>query len=211
MLSLVVFVFIGLIVATIAKALMPGRDPGVGITMLLGTAAQILVWFGSRLIGWDKFGQPWSFFLSIAAAAVLLYVYRETGLDEMLARRESEVAGSAHPEPLDRSPQKTQSLWVRIALAPAWTALGALMLGVTGFIIGFYGPIRFQPWSNQGPMLGIFVTGPGGLVLGALVGGALKATRPDWPMRQRLWILNAANVAYGLFVLDVVADPSWWH
>lgn len=209
--SLVVFLFIGLIVATIAKALIPGRDPGVGMTMLLGSTAQIVGWFASRLIGWDRFGQPWSFFLSIAAAVVLLYVYRETVLDEMQARRESEVAGSLRPEPLDRAPQKTQSLWVRIALAPAWAAVGALMLGVTGFIIGFYGPIRFQPWSNQGPMLGIFITGPGGLVLGALLGGVLKIARPDWPMRQRLWILNAANVAYGLLVLDVVADPSWWH
>jgi len=85
------------------------------------------------------------------------------------------------------------------------------MLGVTGFLIGFFGPLRFQPWSNQGPMFGIFVTGPGGLVLGALVGGALKIARPEWPTRRRLWILNAANVAYGLLVLDVVADPSWWH
>lgn len=208
MFSLLAFIFIGLIVATIAKAVMPGRDPGVGITILLGSAAQIVAWFGTRLIGWDRFGQPWSFFLSIGAAVLLLYLYRDSGLDEMLARRGSEVVDRAQPEP--RGPQNTPS-WERFALAPAWAAGGALLLGVTGFVIGFFGPIRFQPWANQGPMLGIFVTGPGGVLLGALVGGAIAIARPDWPTRVRLGLLSAANLAYGLLVLDLVVDRSWWH
>jgi hypothetical protein len=80
------------------------------------------------------------------------------------------------------------------------------MLGMTGFVIGFFGPMQLQPGSNQGPMLGIFVTGPAGVLLGGVAGGWLRMARPDWPMRWRLWGLNIANVAYGLFVLDVVAD-----
>ena len=51
--------------------------------------------------------------------------------------------------------------------------LGALVLGALGFALGFFGPMIFAPDANQGPMLGIFITGPGGVVLGALLGVVL--------------------------------------
>ena len=211
MVGLASFILIGLIVATIAKAVMPGRDPGAGITLLLGTTAQIIAWFITRATGWDKLGQPWLFFLSIAVAAVLLFGYRDSGLDEILrARRPSDVASPPPPARLDR-PATTESRMARLLLVPAWAAAGAVMLGVTGFVIGFFGPIRYQPWANQGPMLGIFVTGPGGVLLGAIIGGAVKFARPEWPTRWNLWTLNAATVAYGLFVLELVVDRSWWR
>ena len=38
--------------------------------------------------------------------------------------------------------------------------------GVIGFAIGFFGPLIWTPDSNQGPLLGIFVTGPAGWILG---------------------------------------------
>ena len=44
---------------------------------------------------------------------------------------------------------------------------GALLGGI-GFLIGFVGPVIFFPEANQGPLLGIFITGPGGFVLGLL-------------------------------------------
>lgn len=47
---------------------------------------------------------------------------------------------------------------------------GALGLGLFGFLVGFIGPIIFMPGANQGPLLGILITGPGGLVLGAIGG-----------------------------------------
>jgi hypothetical protein len=50
----------------------------------------------------------------------------------------------------------------------------AVILGVIGFLGGFIGPIIFTPGANQGPMLGIFITGPLGGVIGA-VAGAVKA------------------------------------
>jgi hypothetical protein len=49
---------------------------------------------------------------------------------------------------------------------------GALLAGGIGFAGGFFGPILFDPGSNQGPLLGIFLTAPLGLVVGA-VGGAV--------------------------------------
>lgn len=50
---------------------------------------------------------------------------------------------------------------------------GALGLGVFGFLIGFIGPLIFMPGANQGPLLGIIITGPGGVALGAIGGSIL--------------------------------------
>jgi len=47
---------------------------------------------------------------------------------------------------------------------------GAIVLGGVGFSAGFFGPIIFTPGANQGPLLGIFITGPLGFLLGG-VGG----------------------------------------
>src|SRR5690349_12773905 len=103
MTSLVAFLFIGLIVVIIAKALVPGPDPGVGISLLIGTVAQVVVWFVTRLVGLDRYGQPWSFFLSIGAAVALLQLYRRAGLDAALARRETAIVDANPPvaEPPD--------------------------------------------------------------------------------------------------------------
>jgi hypothetical protein len=49
---------------------------------------------------------------------------------------------------------------------------GAGWCGLIGFLGGYVGPILLTPDSNQGPLLGIFITGPGGVVLGAIAGAA---------------------------------------
>jgi hypothetical protein len=54
--------------------------------------------------------------------------------------------------------------------AVSTTLLGAVILGGIGFIGGFFGPMIFTPGANQGPLLGIFITGPAGLVLGGITG-----------------------------------------
>ena len=54
--------------------------------------------------------------------------------------------------------------------------LGAVTLGGLGFVAGFFGPMIFAPQANQGPMLGLFITGPAGVVIGAIA-GALYARR----------------------------------
>ncbi len=210
MFGLVVFIFIGLIVGIIARALVPGHNPGIAITALLGMAAQSAVSIGARWIG-ATVAQPWSFLLSIAAAAVLLQAFREAGLDELLPRRPSQpTAASPTPSPRDASDARAPLGRVIVA-AVGWSAFAALLLGVTGFIIGFFGPMVFQPWSNQGPMVGIFVTGPAGLLLGALLGGALKILRPRWRTSWYAWTLSAVSVAHALVVFDLVADRSWWR
>ncbi|MBC7519602.1 MAG: hypothetical protein H7268_00690 [Sandarakinorhabdus sp.] len=47
---------------------------------------------------------------------------------------------------------------------------GAGLLGGIGFGGGFFGPMLLAPSANQGPLLGMFMTGPGGFVLGAVAG-----------------------------------------
>ena len=47
-----------------------------------------------------------------------------------------------------------------------------LSLGAIGFAGGFFGPMLFAPDANQGPMLGLFITGPLGFLCGAAIGTA---------------------------------------
>ena len=46
----------------------------------------------------------------------------------------------------------------------------ALVVGGVGFALGFFGPMIFAPGANQGPLLGIFITGPLGFLVGLVVG-----------------------------------------
>ena len=48
--------------------------------------------------------------------------------------------------------------------------LGGMIVGGVGFVAGYFGPILLTPESNQGPLLGIFFTGPLGFVLGVVAG-----------------------------------------
>jgi hypothetical protein len=67
-----------------------------------------------------------------------------------------------------------RATWHWSATAPDGTLAsmlyGALLLGGAGFVLGFFGPMIFAPEANQGPLLGIFITGPLGFALGAAAG-----------------------------------------
>jgi hypothetical protein len=45
-----------------------------------------------------------------------------------------------------------------------------LFVGMITFLAGYIGPIYLRPEANQGPLLGIFYTGPLGFLLGLLWG-----------------------------------------
>ena len=53
----------------------------------------------------------------------------------------------------------------------------ALFVGAIAFAAGFFGPIVLAPDANQGPLLGIFITGPLGLLVGLVWGVARSARR----------------------------------
>ena len=62
----------------------------------------------------------------------------------------------------------------RLAIILGCVVGTALLLGVTGFIIGFFAPILIGilvgSQANLGPLWGIFVLGPVGVLLGAVIG-----------------------------------------
>ncbi|MGD9598277.1 MAG: hypothetical protein AB7G76_11345 [Steroidobacteraceae bacterium] len=92
-----------------------------------------------------------------------------------------------------------------------WPPVGlwALTLGVVGFWAGFYGPLALSPDANQGPLLGIFITGPGG-VIGGLVLGAVFRSLPISNARRWLALL-AANVVFLLGILYFCLPPPETH
>jgi hypothetical protein len=57
------------------------------------------------------------------------------------------------------------------------SALGvACFVGTVSFAAGFLGPMILAPGANQGPLLGILITGPAGFVVG-LAAGIWRAAR----------------------------------
>jgi len=73
------WIIIGLLAGIVAKALMPGRDPGgFIITTLLGIAGALVGgWIGTAIFGRGFEGWDWgSFGLAVLGAIVLLGIYR---------------------------------------------------------------------------------------------------------------------------------------
>jgi len=61
----------------------------------------------------------------------------------------------------------------------------AVVVGAIGFAAGFFGPIIFAPEANQGPLLGIFITGPLGFVFGMGLGVWRESSRLAREKRKR--------------------------
>ena len=75
--QIIYMLLIGLVVGALAKAVMPGRDPGgVIITILLGIAGSILAGFIGREMHWYASSQTAGFIASIGGAVLLLLAYR---------------------------------------------------------------------------------------------------------------------------------------
>jgi hypothetical protein len=58
-----------------------------------------------------------------------------------------------------------------------------ITIGAICFLAGFIGPIIIVPDANQGPLLGIFITGPLGFILGIILGIGFKIVlkyKPDF-------------------------------
>ncbi len=69
---------IGLIAGAVAKAIMPGKDPGgIFITMLLGVAGAMLGTFLGRTVGWYQAGEGAGFIAAVVGALLILLIYRQ--------------------------------------------------------------------------------------------------------------------------------------
>jgi hypothetical protein len=74
-------------------------------------------------------------------------------------------------------------------------ALWSVALGAVGFACGFFGPIVLAPDANQGPLLGLLVTGPGGVVLGFVAGLVARLLPIGAAARRRLLVAACAALA----------------
>ena len=84
--SIIWAIVIGFIVGLIAKALMPGRDPGGFIvTILLGIAGAFVATYLGQAVGWYRAGQGAGFIGAVVGAVIILIIYR------LIAGRRSEV------------------------------------------------------------------------------------------------------------------------
>jgi hypothetical protein len=59
-----------------------------------------------------------------------------------------------------------------------------VVVGVISFLAGFVGPLIFYPNSPQGPLLGIFFTGPLGALAGAVAGAIIGLLVPAVPAQH---------------------------
>lgn len=68
---------LGLIVGVVAKAVMPGKDPGgLIITAILGIAGSFVGTYVGQFLGWYHQGETAGFLMSILGAIILLAIYR---------------------------------------------------------------------------------------------------------------------------------------
>lgn len=84
-----------------------------------------------------------------------------------------------------------------------------LIVGGFGFFFGYFGPLIFAPGSNQGPLLGIFITGPLGMVMGTL--GWFFSYVFNWHYRLqiRVAIGCCALIVLGLIVMAIQPKAEW--
>ena len=82
------------------------------------------------------------------------------------------------------------------------------ILGIAGFLAGFVGPMILAPDANQGPMVGIFISGPAGVALGSLLWGlcwlAKPAARTQWRM-----LYSFATIGVIATLLSIRPEPKW--
>jgi len=69
------------------------------------------------------------------------------------------------------------------------------ILGAVGLSCGFLGPLILSPQANQGPLLGIFISGPGGALLGLILGVILTWLRASARVAKRLLITAGLALA----------------
>ncbi len=75
--GILAWIVLGLIAGAIAKAIMPGKDPGgIIVTILLGIAGALLAGFIGKAVGWYDEGEAAGFLAAIVGAFIILFLYR---------------------------------------------------------------------------------------------------------------------------------------
>jgi hypothetical protein len=84
----------------------------------------------------------------------------------------------------------------------------SLILGGIGFLLGLVGPMVLDPESEMGPMVGIVLTGPGGVLAGLALGAFFRESGVSDAARR--WILTFSALAMAVVTLYVsLPEPAW--
>lgn len=74
--EILLFLLFGLVVGTLARFLVPGREPGGwGVSILFGLGGAMVGGFLGRLLGFYQQGQPAGFLMSLLGAILLVAGY----------------------------------------------------------------------------------------------------------------------------------------
>lgn len=74
--DILIWIALGLIAGVLAKAIVPGRDPGgCAVTVLLGIAGALLAGFVGRVAGFYDAGERAGWIAATLGAAAILVVY----------------------------------------------------------------------------------------------------------------------------------------
>lgn len=92
------------------------------------------------------------------------------------------------------------------ALRPIPFIVWILAVAGAGFVAGFLGPIVFNPEANQGPLVGILITGPGGALVGAMLWGLVRLLSVSPVGQWRLIILSSTFLGVGTLIF-VFPEP----
>src|SRR5262245_34024361 len=87
-------------------------------------------------------------------------------------------------------------------------AFCALTVGGVGFLSGFFGPLALSPEANQGPLLGIFITGPAGVLIGAVLGGVLSVL-PVSPSAFRIALATSCAIVAATTLFYSTPEPQY--
>lgn len=87
--------------------------------------------------------------------------------------------------------------------------LWPLIVGGFGFLLGFIGPMIFAPGANQGPLLGIFITGPIGFMLGMIGWFSSYVFNWAYEVQVRVAIACCGLIACGVAWAALQPKPEW--
>lgn len=84
-----------------------------------------------------------------------------------------------------------------------------LILGGFGFLSGFIGPMIFSPDANQGPLLGILITGPLGVMAGVFLWFLSRLFK--WSIDLQFQVAGAGCLLFivALAVIATAPKPEW--
>ncbi len=92
-----------------------------------------------------------------------------------------------------------------VAQVVRWT----LVISAVSFVVGFVGPLILSN-SNLGPLLGIFVTGPLGFLVGGLVGALRVSNRSARLSSKVIAVVWALALAYTYLTVPLVVSMVYF-